>query len=302
MEWNQLQRFLMVAREENLTKAAQQLQVSQPSLSQMIKRLEDELGYTLFVREGKRIRLNESGRIFMQTVSQMETMMQNTRIRLEELNGISHPEVSIRFGSASTILPQLLLYLRERNPQIQYRIYQWQSGSETKEEDISILAGPVGKEDDQSRTRTKEKQILLEEEILLALPREHFLNHKDRLTMTDLMQEEFICLNEQWELGREISTELNRLLFTPKMTMLVDNPNMMRELLKTGLGIAFVPAVSWHSFAGKEIMLRRVEDFQLKRNIYLQTSASKYLTREQKECIHGIKEFFNNSVHDNLWA
>ena len=297
MEWNQLQRFLMIAREENLSKAANQLQVSQPSLSQMIKRLEDELGYHLFVREGKHIRLNESGRIFMQTVSQMEQMMQNTRLRLEELNGIRHPEVAVRFASASTILPQLLLYLKERNPQIQYRIYQWQKETDTEVGDISILAGPAGMEIPQGDSEKKENYILLEEEVLLALPKDHILNQKKYLNMEDLVQEEFICLNEQWELGREIREELKRLLFTPKMTMMVDNPNMMRELLKTGLGIAFVPAVSWRSFAGNEILLRPVEGFRLKRNIYLQTDAAKYLTREQKECIYGIKEFFSNFVH-----
>ncbi|MBO5346701.1 MAG: hypothetical protein J6A45_00990, partial [Lachnospiraceae bacterium] len=80
--------------------------------------------------------------------------------------------------------------------------------------------------------------------------------------------------------------------FTPKMTMLVDNPNMMRELLKYHLGIAFVPSVSWHDFAGEEIIIRPVEDFELKRAIYLRTKPRKYLTREQKECILGIKEFF----------
>ncbi len=225
--------------------------------------------------------------------------MQNTRLRLEELNGIRHPEVSVRFASASTVLPQLLLYLKERNPQIQYRIYQWQSGHDTEGDDICIMAGPIGDVTEGQVRKNKEKQVLLKEEILLALPKEHPLNRKEKLAMTDLIREEFICLNEQWELGREISSELERLLFTPKMTMLVDNPNMMRELLKSGLGIAFVPAISWRSFAGEEILLRSVEDFKLRRKIYLQTSESKYLTREQKECIHGIKEFFSNFWHGN---
>ncbi len=307
MEWNQLQRFLVVAREENLSRAAQLLHTSQPSLSQVIKRLEEELGYPLFLREGKRIYLNESGRIFMQTVMQMEELMQNTRLRLEELNSISHPEVSIRFASASTLLPELLLYLKERNPQIQYRIHQWQSEHDKNEEDICIMAGPVGTGNSLGEAEARltqntdregiaEKQILLVEEVLLALPRVHPLSQKEQLTMQDLISEEFICLNEQWEFGREISKELSRLLFTPKMTMRVDNPNMMRELLKAHLGIAFVPAISWRAFAGEEIILRPVEGFQLSRCIYLYARQHRYLTKEQKECIRGIKEFFRERV------
>lgn len=285
MEWNQLQKFLVVAREENISRAAELLDTSQPSLSQTIKRLEEELGYELFEREGKRIRLNESGRIMMQTVMQMDELMNNTRLRLEELNGRHHPEVAIHIGTASTLLPQLLLYLRERNPQIHYQIHQWKPEHAESEDDIQILAGEIGS--------YLEDEVLLIEEIQLALPRSHALVGKEQIYLSDLLQEEFISLNERWELGREIMREAHKRLFSPKMTMFVDNPNMMRELLRAHLGIAFVPATSWHDFAGEEIVIRPVEDFSLKRVIYLRTKARKHLTKEQKECIGGIREFFN---------
>lgn len=297
MEWNQLQKFLVVAREENISKAAQILMTSQPSLSQIIRRLEEELGYQLFEREGKRIVLNESGRIMMQAVSRMDEMMQNTRMRLEELNGIRHSEVSIHFGTASTLLPELLLYLRERDPQIQYRIHQWGAENAEYENDIQIMSGPVGCT--RSIDENGQDEILLMEEICLALPREHALMKKEKLLLKDLIQEEFINLNEHWELGRTIRSEMDRLLFTPRMTMLVDNPNMMRELLKSYLGIAFVPSVSWRSFAGEEIAIRPVEDFSLRRVVFLRTQTRKYLTREQKQCIAGIKEFFADYWRSN---
>lgn len=284
MEWNQLQKFLVVAREENISRAAQLLDTSQPSLSQIIKRLEEELGYELFVREGRRIRLNESGRLMMQTVIQMDELMQNTRLRLEEMNSIKHPNVSIHIGAASMLLPELLLYLKERNPQIQYQIHQWKTEHQAAGDDIQIYASYEGS--------ASKDEVLLIEDILLALPKDHALMQKAAITLSDLMQEEFINLNEHWELGREIIQEMNRLLFTPKMTMMVDNPNMMRELLRARLGIAFVPAVSWHDFAGEEIVIRPVEGFSLKRVVYLRTKPRKYLTREQKECIQGIREFF----------
>ena len=284
MEWNQLQKFLVVAREENISKAARLLDTSQPSLSQTVKRLEEELGYELFVREGKRIRLNESGRLMMQTVIQMDELMQNTRLRLEEMNSIKHPKVSIHIGTASMLLPELLLYLKERNPQIQYQIHQWKTEHQESEDDIQIYAGP--------EKNAQKDEVLLIEDILLALPKDHVLMQKKTIALSDLMQEEFINLNEHWELGKEIMQEMRRLLFTPKMTMLVDNPNMMRELLRARLGIAFVPSVSWHDFAGEEIVIRPVEEFALKRVVYLRTKPRKYLTREQKECIQGIREFF----------
>jgi len=299
MEWSQLQKFKVAAQEENFSRAAELLDTSQPFLSQSIRRLEDELGYTLFDREGKRIFLNDSGRIFLQTVLQMEELMSNTQLRLEELNNISHPEVSLFVSSASTLLPELLLYLRKRNPKIRYKIRQWKGSNEIVEDDIQILPGPIGRmpalsfQEKNVSDKNTGDEILLIEEIHLALPQEHVLLQKEEITMNDLRLQEFIMLNDSWTLGKAIQQEFHRQLFTPKNIILVDNPNMMREFQKSRIGIAFVPSISWHYFAGNEIVLRPVADFSLSRMVHLRTKPRRYLTEEQKECIRGIREFFS---------
>ena len=290
MEWNQLQKFMVVAKEEHFSRAAEMLNMTQPSLSQTIKRLEEELGYPLFLRNGKKIRFNESGRIFLQTVMQMNELMQNTRTQLEELNGRAHTNVSILFTTASKLLPELLLYLKKRNPETQYHIHQWQAEKEGFEDDIQILSSDL----EHTEHLPEVEDVLLREEILLALPQNHPLLDKEKIILSDLVQEEFISLNEYWQLGKEIKAAMERVSFVPKATMIVDNPNMMRELLKARLGIAFVPSVSWDAFAGDEIVLRSVEGINLSRYIYLRTKPRKYLTREQKECIQGIMDFFAN--------
>jgi hypothetical protein len=63
------------------------------------------------------------------------------------------------------------------------------------------------------------------------------------------------------------------------------------------MGIAFVPAVSWSSFAGEKFLMRKVEECHMTRKIYLDYPAGKYLTREQKECIRGIRAFFSKKAH-----
>ena len=70
--------------------------------------------------------------------------------------------------------------------------------------------------------------MLLFETILLALPKDHALLQKETIVLGDLIQEEFICLNEYWKLGKEIKEAMERICFIPKATMVVDNPNMMR--------------------------------------------------------------------------
>ena len=287
MEWNQLQKFLVVAKEENFSKAAIQLNMTQPSLSQTIKRLEDELGYQLFERDGKKIRLNESGKLFLQTVEDMNHLMENTRLRLEELNHIQHPKVTILFATASKQLPELLIYLKNRNPQTQYQIHQWKKDTKIEDEDIQLLSCST------TEQLLETDEILLHEKILLALPVGHHLLKKESIKVKDLLNEDFISLNECWELGRIVKHELEKKRFEQNETMVVDNPNMLRELLIAHLGIAFVPSLSWDNFGGENIVLREVDDIHISRIIYLRTKTNKYMTKEQKECIQGIKEYFN---------
>lgn len=296
MEWNQMQHFLVVAQEENISKAAEILHTSQPSLSQTIKRMEEELGYPLFDRAGKRVVLNESGRAWKQTIQCMRELYEHTRLEQEERNGGRHSEVSIYIGCASMHLPALLQYLRKRNPGIHYQIHQWNVGEESRDNHIQLLAESQGhRAEDEIRLSKQEGEnchILLEEKILLAVPSGHPLLEKEEITLGDLRREEFICLNESWAFSRLITHELNRLQFTPKVTMWVDNPNLMRELLRKHMGIAFVPGVTWRAFAENEVLMRPVAGWDVKRAVYLRTPEKSFLTREQKDCIEGMREFF----------
>lgn len=71
MELTQLIYFQKVAQLEHLTKAAQELYISQPSLSQTIARLEADVGVPLFVRKGNSIHLNDYGRAFLKRVNEL---------------------------------------------------------------------------------------------------------------------------------------------------------------------------------------------------------------------------------------
>lgn len=296
MEWNQMQQFLMVAQEESMSKAAERLHISQPSLSQTIKRMEEELGYPLFERTGKRIRLNESGYTWSRAIQRMYEIYEYTRLEQEELNGSVHSEVSIYIGCASMHLPALLQHLRNRNPGIHYQIHQWNVSEGNREKHIQLLAEAEAHRSSEviklPADQTENSHILLEENVLLAVPAGHNLLQKAEITLEDLDREEFICLNESWAFSRLISKELERLHFVPRVTMWVDNPNLMRELLRKHMGIAFVPELTWRSFAEDEVVMRAVKGWDVKRAVYLQTPEKTFLTREQKDCVEGIKEFF----------
>lgn len=86
MELNQLHYFAAVAKTENITKAAQELFITQPALSRVILRLERELGTPLFDRNGGRITLNEHGKVFLSYIQPaLDSINQGVHAVIDEL-------------------------------------------------------------------------------------------------------------------------------------------------------------------------------------------------------------------------
>lgn len=123
MEFRTLQYFLTVASEENLSRAADLLHVTQPTLSRQMAQLEEELGTQLFIR-GRHLSLTEDGVMFrrraLEVVRLMDKLEQEFESR-EELSGV----ISIGCGglNASCNLSQIMLDFHEIYPKIQYEIY-----------------------------------------------------------------------------------------------------------------------------------------------------------------------------------
>ena len=124
MDLLQLKYFREVARTQQLSKTAQKLHIAQPSLSQTLKRLETELGCSLFDRQGKGICLNHAGTIFLRYVEQVFTALDNARLELDELKSSVDQTVSLYVGSASMLLPAIVRRIQEKDPGIRLQITQ----------------------------------------------------------------------------------------------------------------------------------------------------------------------------------
>ncbi len=102
MEIRILRYFLAIAREENMTKAAQRLHISQPSLSKEIKKLEEELGHELFIRTNKSMHLNDEGMLLRKRAEDIIAMVDKTAEEFSQLDSITGGEIHI--GCAESYL------------------------------------------------------------------------------------------------------------------------------------------------------------------------------------------------------
>lgn len=125
MELRVLKYFLMTAREENITKAAGLLHITQPTLSRQLMQLEDELGVKLFSRSNHNIKLTEDGMLLRRRAQEIISLAEKTQEELSGNNGELAGEISV--GCAETrnmnFLSARIAAFRERNPLVRFAIY-----------------------------------------------------------------------------------------------------------------------------------------------------------------------------------
>lgn len=125
MELRVLNYFLAIAREENFTRAAQQLHVTQPTLSRQIADLEQELGVKLFIRSNHNIVLTEDGMILKRRAQEILSLADKTkRDFLQKEEGLSGT-ISIGSGEfrSTEYLAKIIAKFREKYPNVKYEIY-----------------------------------------------------------------------------------------------------------------------------------------------------------------------------------
>lgn len=123
MELRVLRYFLAICQEKNITKAANDLHISQPSLSRQIKELEDELGVILFIRGHRQIELTEDGYYLRDRARQITTIADNTIDSLEQQKTISGV-LNIGAGESPALEPvmRIISQLMHDHPQIKINL------------------------------------------------------------------------------------------------------------------------------------------------------------------------------------
>jgi DNA-binding transcriptional LysR family regulator len=150
MELRVLSYFLAIAREENITRAAQNLHVTQPTLSRQIAQLEDELGVKLFVRSNHNIILTEDGMILKRRAQEIISLAEKTRMDLTHNEHMLTGEIAIGSGEfqATAFLSELINAFHKKHPLVKYSIYSGNASNihdyiERGLLDIALVSEPI---------------------------------------------------------------------------------------------------------------------------------------------------------------
>jgi len=244
MEMHQLRYVVAVARAGNFSRAAEQCHVSQPSLSQQIQKLEEELGERLFDRMKREAKLTPHGEAFLpralKTLEEVDVAKREASDAHRLLRG--RVILGVLPTIAPYLLPAVLVDFAKKFPGVEIVIHEDTTAQLLKlanacEIDFAVASRPI-------QDPRMEVKDLFAEELRLALPPRHPLTRKRTVRLADLEKEPFIVMKEGRCLGDQVLNFCERRDLKPTVSFRSAQLETIQALVHAGAGISLVPAMA----------------------------------------------------------
>jgi LysR family transcriptional regulator, hydrogen peroxide-inducible genes activator len=244
MELHQLRYFCAVAETGSFSRAAEQSHVSQPSLSQQIMKLEDELGARLFDRLGRSVRLTETGQTFLPrartVLRELEAARGDVAEQKDSVGG------SVAIGVIPTVapyfLPERLTWFSRKFPQVRLTVVEeitplLLDQVRASKVDLAILALPI-------RGHEFETFPLLTERLFAALPPDHKLAKRRSLSLKDLRSQPFLLLRDGHCFRDTAVAACDRARLHPQIIFESGQFSSLLSMVGAGMGVSIVPEMA----------------------------------------------------------
>jgi DNA-binding transcriptional LysR family regulator len=252
--------FLAVARLGNMSRAAEEMYLTQPTLTARIKALEDELEDQLFVRTSRGMRLTEAGKEFLPYAERCVASLEEGKQRLRELRDASGGRLSLGTspGVGTYALPAILEHFRAAHPRVSVSVRTGHSENVLemvlKEEVHLGLARAVSHPE-------VESMQLYEDELVLVVDPQHRFTEKGSAELAEVGREQLILFDyasSYYELTQSLFKNAGIREF---QAIELDNIEAAKRMVEHRLGVAFLPRTAVvRSVAAGHLCLIEVED------------------------------------------
>ena len=287
MEFHQLRYVCAIADTGNFSRAAERCQIAQPSLSQQVLKLEEELGTKLFDRLGRSIRLTEAGRAFIPRARTILEQMEAARSTAADQNTDLRGSVAV--GVIPTVAPYLIpryaARFAKRYPDAKLRIVEETTsvlveGLRDLSIDVAILALPL---------RHKELELfpIRTEPLFAVLSTHHPRASAKSLALKDLRGESFVMLRDG-HCFRDLSIDTcTRARITPHIAFESGQFSSLLGMVAAGVGVSLVPEMA----IDRNVACRyvRLSDPRATRTIVTAVLRGRSFNRVQQAFVSGIK-------------
>jgi LysR family transcriptional activator of glutamate synthase operon len=240
MNVDELRWFVAVAEAGQVTRAAADLHISQPALSRALGRMQRQLGVDLFDRDGRNLRLNRYGEVFLAHTRRALAELDGGRRALVEMSGTERGMVSLGYAPTLSVwlVPALVSEFRADNPGAAFQLTQdavKRLVEALRDGEVDLLVTPRPPDPKLAWKR------LGTERLKLAVPPDHRLAGRKRVRLAEAEGEPFVMLKRAFEF-RGLSEDLCRQAgFDPHPAFEAEDVASVRALVAAGLGVAVVP-------------------------------------------------------------
>lgn len=240
LNFTSLEYFRKAAKMEHLTKAAEALHIAQPALSRTIRGLEEELGVTLFEREGRNIHLTRDGHILLKHTENFLQEYDEMQKEFADSKNLQQMTVNLAIHSATKLIPSFLAEFRKDHPEAMLEIINPKMEAAPKHTDLTLYSSIHHVENEHTVT-------LFRENLVMVLPLSDRHARLPYINLADFADRNYIAPPKGFVLRNILETYCGKAGFSPKIVMESDNPDTIHEFVNAGLGIALVPQMTWYN-------------------------------------------------------
>lgn len=298
MNTKQLEYVLVLSREGSFSKAADTLNITQPSLSQYIKKIEKEIGLPLFARTNGNVRLTDAGRVYLDSGKQILDLEQQMIAKFQDI--AEHKAGTLRVGTSpfrsASMMPTVAKYFHDIYPQMHLIIDEMEThelidGLEHGDFDFCLTMLPVDE-------RIFAYEQIVEEELVLAVPASaaplYSTLRPDRkypaIDANQLKGLPFVMITE----SQVMQKALNSLCIDHELNIhtaaVVKSLEAQIAMVRAGIGVALVPTGIERFCSDGEVNFYSFTQTLPKRKVVAMWRKDRYLSQATYALIDGMKK------------
>jgi DNA-binding transcriptional LysR family regulator len=260
---HQLKVFEATARHGSFTRAAEELYITQPTVSSQIKQLTKAIGLPLFEQIGKRLYLTEAGRALLSTCQEIFRGLDNFEMKVADLKGMKQGQ--LRLGVITTakyFIPRILGAFCRQFPEIDVSLnvvnhQQIQERMANNEDDLYILSHPPEHLDLQA-------EAFLDNPLVIVAPRNHPLHGQSKIPLAKLQDEAFIMREQGSGTRRAVEHLLAKHGVSVRVRLELGSNEAIKQAVAGGMGMS---VLSQHTLISErldsDLTLLDVEHFPI---------------------------------------
>lgn len=291
MDIRTLRYFVEVVRQQSFTRAAEKLYVTQPTISKMLKNLEDELNCTLLIRDGRKLLMTDTGQVVFERGLAILDEFRQLEAELSDINHLN--KGVLRLGippMVGMLMAGPIGLFRQRYPGVELKISEFggltvQQAVMNGELDLAMTALPV--EEESALTTLP----LFSHPLCVLVPRSGEWLEQTSVSPTQLAAHPLLIYNEDFALSRQLMRLFARHDVKPRIAVRSGQWDFLAAMVQAGVGVAILPEPICRKLDEKTLRWLPLESelrWQLgmiwREGVYLSHSAQAWL-----KCCEGFK-------------